>query len=281
MQADLVIWTLNSERYLRQVLKTAESRIPGNVLQKKIMVDGGSADQTVRIGKELGWETYTVPKGIPRQANYALSKVEAPFFCSIEHDLLLGKDWWNRISPYMLRSEVAVAQGIQIPTHPVLAAFDKFLYAKEHRDPNDYGISIDNNLYRTEFIREIGGFPLTCKVAVDRELRDEVEKRGKQWIIDPNVHSLHIRQSLLATLLHDISILSRIRRESELVRTEHVFKVVTVPLQCINILKFTKEPRLVPYLVANRLSRIIIICRRYGEIRRAKMLAAEVEKKES
>ena len=88
---DFVIWTLNSEKHLRQVLNRVIDVVPDNELDKLILVDGGSLDNTQKIGRELGWKVYDSPKGIPIQANIGLSHVTSEFFGSVEHDVLLAK----------------------------------------------------------------------------------------------------------------------------------------------------------------------------------------------
>ena len=122
---DLVIWTYNSERYLRKVLKRAVSVVPDKHLGQLILVDGGSKDRTVKIGRELGWKTYVTRKGIPFQANHALSHVKSRFFGGIEHDVLLSKDWFSLIKHFE-EPYVGVVQGIRFSTHPVLKTYEKF-----------------------------------------------------------------------------------------------------------------------------------------------------------
>ncbi|MGQ9744093.1 MAG: glycosyltransferase family 2 protein, partial [Candidatus Bathycorpusculaceae bacterium] len=187
-EVDLVIWTKNSSATLAMVLKRLEMVVPQKFVGNKIIVDDHSTDNTVEVGKSLGWEVYVNEgKGIPDAANTALKHVTSQFFISIEHDLLLTEEWWRKISCYMADEKVAVAQGIRFSTHPTLAALDEYFQIDCKRPY----VTIDNNLYRTKIIQEVGGFPNSCPVCVDLNLRDMVQKAGFKWIVDPTVISQH------------------------------------------------------------------------------------------
>jgi hypothetical protein len=48
----------------------------------------------------------------------AVSLVSTLIFYSFEHDIILGRDWWQRLSKYMEDPSVAVVQGVRISTNP-------------------------------------------------------------------------------------------------------------------------------------------------------------------
>ena len=270
MVLDLVIWTLNSERHLRRVLNRAVEVVPDSMIGKLIVVDGGSTDRTVKIASDLGWRVYvSKKKGIPFQANLALSHVSSEFFGGFEHDILLADNYMSLLHHFK-NPNVGVAQGIRLPTHPVLHAYDWEIYMYQKRKVEDYGISLDNHIYDTDFMREIGGFPTDCMIAVDRNLRDRVENNNRRWVIDTKVVSDHIRDSLLRTLKHDYALLSGITRKDQLATMGRIGSVLTIPFSALNIMRHTHEPRLFPYLIANKLVRIAVILRRYNLIKQQK-----------
>jgi glycosyltransferase involved in cell wall biosynthesis len=201
MKADVVMWAKNGAKYLPLVLKRIEKVIPQNVINQKIMVDDSSIDETPEIAKKYGWMVYKNPQGgIPSGANEALSHVTAPFFISVEQDVLLARDWWSKISKHMENPKVAVVQGLRIYTHPVLKCLDEYALSKVK--DFTHGYSLDNNLFRTEAIRELGGFPNKCPFCTDAYIRHRVDDSPYLWIVDETVISQHIRTGLRYELKH-------------------------------------------------------------------------------
>jgi len=202
MKVDLCMWTKNGERFLPRVLKRIEEVVPAEVVHKKILVDDHSVDRTVEIAREFNWEVYENPStGIPAGANEALRHVDCPFFVSVEQDVLLAKDWWDKIPPHVLNSEdVACAEGIRVAVHPVLRKLD--LYAYKRLDIPV--VSFDNNFFRTRIIRENGYFPTFCYTCTDSILRRMLLKKGYRWIIDRKVVSEHISRTSVEDYLTHI-----------------------------------------------------------------------------
>lgn len=193
LKLDVCIWTKNSANTLPHTLKRFEQVVPADVIGNKIMVDDHSTDETVEIGERFGWESYSNPgSGVASGANEALRHVQTPFFMSIEHDLLLSKDWWPTVFNHMSDERVAVSQGARLLTDPTLRA----IY--DNRDDH----SIDNNIYWTEVIRQLGGFPSNCPVCTDTWLKRNVESAGYKWIIDREVVSDHVRYGIVQNAVH-------------------------------------------------------------------------------
>ena len=161
-------------------------------------------------------------------------------------------------------------QGIRLSTHPVLYALDLEMYVYHKKPIADVGISLDNNIYVTDFIREVGGFLSKCPIAVDRDLRDRVLAANKRWIIDPTIQSDHIRDSLWATLKHNYNLLCNITREDQLVSLDCGCSVFMIPFSAIRCMKRTREPRVFPYLLANSLVRGAVYVRERYKIKAAK-----------
>src|SRR2546427_8753917 len=149
------MWTLNSARTLEKSLSSIAEAIPENSICHKIMVDGGSKDNTVELGIRFGWEVLRSDSGIWRQANYALNRVDSEFYASFEHDILLANNWLPRVENAVTRENVAVAQGIRLFTGSgTLAAMDRWNF-EDHTRSAPYA-SLDNNLCNTEVIRRVG-----------------------------------------------------------------------------------------------------------------------------
>lgn len=185
---DLVMWTLNSEKYLAQTLNSIKKEIPTKFINRKIMVDGGSLDNTINIAKFFEWEFHKCKKGIPYQANMALEMVDTPIFASFEHDIVLCPDWYMKIINTITPQDVAVSQGIRISMNKTLRAIEKYSMLRDYV----HYTSIDNNLYKTKIIRNLGGFNLNCPVSCDRDLQDKVRANGFKWLINNDIISNHL-----------------------------------------------------------------------------------------
>jgi len=267
MKLDLVMWGRNCLKTLPYCLESIEKGIPHEVVGQKIFVDYHSHDLTPLFAEEYNWHVYQAPeKGIPSAANEGLRHVKSPYFASFESDVILSKEWFDKMVWWMTQPHVAIAQGIRVPTHPTLQKFDKYIYGKQKSKINDYGISIDNNIYDTETLRLLGGFPTSCPIAIDRELRDQVEGCGYKWVIDPSIISYHIRNSLWKTIKHDYYLLKNIKRKEELVTAERAMTTIKTPINALHIFWCTHDPTLIPYLFLHRLVRVLAILERRKEI---------------
>jgi hypothetical protein len=170
------------------------------------MIDDHSTDNTVTIAKEFNWEIYPNPSsGIPSGANEALRHVDCEYFLSLEQDLLLAYNWIERIPKIMRFPKVAVAQGIRYPTNTVLRKMDEYAaYSSRQLGYFSSGShlnrlmrsSLDNTLFKTDIIKEVGGFPRECPICTDVILIKKLQKLGYDWLIDDKVISDHIKPDI-------------------------------------------------------------------------------------
>ena len=189
---DLVMWTCNSAKTLPIVLQRISEVIPKENINRKIITDDHSVDQTVEIAKSFGWEVYK-NKGRSLKANKetALSCVSTPVFASFEHDILLSRDWWDKVSTALMSDpKVAVVQGIRLATDLKIRKLDEYIYAqREYR-------SLDNNLYRTDVVKTFGLDDVHSALSM--------KQAGYSWLILDNVVSDHIRGGVIETVEHDL-----------------------------------------------------------------------------
>lgn len=203
MKIDIVTWTKNGEDFLPQVLGQVEKVIPAESVHRKIVVDDCSEDDTIRIAKEFNWETFQNPgSGISAGANFALSKVDCERFVSIEQDLLLSKEWWQKVPPLLDETNVVIASGIRLPSKPEglrkLQEYTSERYRHEYKHATSFlfGKTLDNTIYKTNFMKNVG-FPKTkVNAGVDTILAKIVSDMGFQWKVDFDVRSEHIRKGL-------------------------------------------------------------------------------------
>jgi len=210
MMIDVVSWVKDGAWVLPKTLKQLENVLPSECVHRKIMVDDYSNDETREIGKDFNWEVYTNPhSGISSGANFALSKVDCPYFMSLEQDLFLSDDWWNKIPRLLDTPNVMVASGIRLPNKPVaLRKLEDYIMTQYQKMGNSeslflYGKTLDNTIYKTELLRKIGGFPkLAISPGVDNVLAIKVNEHGLKWIVDFDVKSSHLRNGLIEELKH-------------------------------------------------------------------------------
>ena len=238
MIADLVMWGKNGAKTLPQVLRRIDEVIPQEFVKNKIFVDDHSSDETVKIAKSFNWKVYENPLwGIAAGANEALRHVESPFFISIEQDLLLAKNWFDIIPKYMDDPKVVVAQGIRKFTNKVLRILDE--YSIQSRLLSKAYYCIDNNIFRTRFFREIEGFPAQDKIGVDVALFNIVQKSKYKWVVDENVISDHIRDSIIQHIRHryrTVMLSETVRRNARQAGLmKHVRLFATSPLRAFQL----------------------------------------------
>jgi glycosyltransferase involved in cell wall biosynthesis len=215
---DLVMWTYNGASTLPVVLKRINEVIPQSIVNKKIISDDHSTDETRKIAESFGWTVTLNPgKGISDNANNALNLVESEFFVSFEQDLLLVRDWWSKIPRVLDDPKVAAASGMRFADKPIGVKRLQFYVAKKYRGEAQLeswlrgremaaftlGKTLDNTIYRTGVMRKLGGFPkLASSTGVDTILAYEIDALGYLWFVDYNVQSVHLRKSLAQELNH-------------------------------------------------------------------------------
>ena len=236
---DLVMWTLNSQKTLSVVLSSIKIAIPDKCVNQKIIVDGNSEDNTREIGESFGWNVInTKDRGIGKQANIALDIVETEIFASFEHDIILNPLWLCSIRGQIEKPNVAVVQGVRVATNSVMRAIEKYSLKRDLR----YS-SIDNNLYRTKIIREIGGYNPNYPVSTDRELQDRVWEAGYKWIVDRTIISDHIKPSFRdsATNVHKLTLLKDYPKDNSTI--ENLAKLLFSPIRGMEIVYDQKCPQ--------------------------------------
>jgi glycosyltransferase involved in cell wall biosynthesis len=217
------MWAKNGAETLPVVLKRLEEVIPKENINQRIFVDDHSEDDSIAIARSFNWKVYENQEGgIASGASIALEHVTTPLFVSVEQDLLLAKNWWTEIPKYMNAPDVAVAKGVRLPTNPVLRSLYEY-------ELNRFGASklagMDNNIYRTRIITQLGGFPTECPICVDLNLKDRIKEAGYKWVTDETVVSDHIRKGVLQETLHKrrMQLMASRRQEASLLRLLMIF----------------------------------------------------------
>jgi glycosyltransferase involved in cell wall biosynthesis len=271
-RVDLVMWTKNGSETLRPVLRRIGQVIPEKNVNSRIIVDDNSTDSTREIAESFGWQVVrNEGTGIGDGANTALKHVASEYFISFEQDLILASDWWDKIPLSLENSHVAVASGIRFANKPIGVRKLQQYVAKKYRGESNmaswlkdrrmsaftYGKTLDNTIYRTDVMENIGGFPkLLVKAGVDATLAYRIKKAGYHWVVNYNVQSTHIRKGLKQELRHQyfygtqlFEIWRKIKTETNqpppLTQFDAMYRFFISPFTGLFVAVKTKEPTIV------------------------------------
>jgi glycosyltransferase involved in cell wall biosynthesis len=204
------MWTKNGARTLPLVLSRIDTVIPRECVNRRILVDDQSTDATREIAESFGWQViFNEGTGVSSGANTALRFATSEFLVSFEQDLILARDWWDRIPVLLEDEKTAVASGVRIAHYPsALKRLQEYTLEGYQRKDMDrpgflHGKTLDNTIYRTKVIRELGGFPsLPASAGVDNFLARKLASAGFRWRVDYTVRSIHLRSGIRDELAH-------------------------------------------------------------------------------
>jgi glycosyltransferase involved in cell wall biosynthesis len=187
------MWVKNGAWCLPPVLHRINQVIPPSQICCKIFIDDGSTDNTGAIGRKYGWKVIrTKGLGVGYAAQIALDHVDRNYFCSFEQDVLLNPQWFSVLYPQIRADpKIAVIQGDRLSTLKPMRILEQWTWRRK-----PFHVSIDNNIYRTDVIRKIGGFPKRRFAGVDTNLHNILVEAGWRWKLERSIVSLHIRKSL-------------------------------------------------------------------------------------
>jgi glycosyltransferase involved in cell wall biosynthesis len=115
-KVDVVMLTRNSERWLSECLKSVYENVPVNRL---IVIDGHSTDRTREIlgkfNKAYGNVKIITQNGSRGEARAkGIREVTTEWFMFVDSDVVLCKDWFEKIRRYAA-SDVGAVWGVDIP----------------------------------------------------------------------------------------------------------------------------------------------------------------------
>ena len=113
---------------------------------------------------------------------------------------------------YLRHPKIVVASGLRFPSYPAeLGKLEEYFAERYQRrargargsDADNYGKTLDNTAYKTDSIRQLGGFPKPpIPAGVDTILNHKINSIRLTWMVDYTVRSAHLREGLRDELKH-------------------------------------------------------------------------------
>lgn len=259
LKFDVFMWTKNGAKSLPAVLKRLDEVIPREHVSSRTIIDDRSTDNTRMIAENYRWTVMENEKGgIPNAANLALDLATTPLFLTFEQDILLSRNWLEKIMVDMSDPKTIVAHGLRLSTVPVMHAVEEYAFLIHDEKPS----TIDNNVFRTQKIREIGGFPNKCPVCTDRLLRNRINfATPYRWVTDRSIISLHLKPSVKYELNHFRESFSKCKCKSDPATgytSKRMFRhFLTSPFRAVHITYKERNPSVTWFYPAHRFTMLL------------------------
>lgn len=183
MKVDVIICTKDRQHLLPKAVEQARTLISAN----NVIVVESSEKPNAELLEKLDVESIFTPNaklGYARQAG--LLKAETEYVVYLDDDLLLERNWFNKIMSNLTDEKVVVASGKTVygwQTDPVIEK----LFAQSKPGPGGAGQCV----MRRKEILAIGGWDKTMHWGEDADLVCRVQRQGLKWIRDWSTKAYH------------------------------------------------------------------------------------------
>jgi glycosyltransferase involved in cell wall biosynthesis len=204
---DVVLITKNSERLLRECLKSIYNNIP---VKELIIVDGYSKDRTIKILKEFK-DKYNNVKILFDNGNRAtarqkgINNVTADWFMFVDSDVVLCSDWYKKAQKY-LQMDVGAVWGIEVWS-TVSDPKTMRLFLTTTRKIFDVRGGTHDTLIRTDAVRDIK-IPVHLHVFEDAYIKDWITKKGYRVVACYTPFCIHYRPHVVWTLRGSLNLIA-------------------------------------------------------------------------
>jgi glycosyltransferase involved in cell wall biosynthesis len=206
-KTDVVILTLNSERMLKKCVESVYTNIPVNRL---IVIDGGSSDQTIPILETFKDKFHNVKiiveKGTRATARQkGIENVESDWFIFVDSDVILSKNWYKKAFQYV-NPKVGAVWGIEVwSTIKNVSSLKVFLLSTMKIFAIRGGTH--DTLIRTRLVQDIK-IPGNLHVFEDAYIKDWIIHKGYQVIACYSPFCIHYREPVVWTFQGSINIIT-------------------------------------------------------------------------
>jgi glycosyltransferase involved in cell wall biosynthesis len=207
MDVDIVIITRNSDRVLRECLKSVYANVPVNRL---IVVDGYSTDKTLQIVSEFQEKHGNVlllqDKGTRATARQkGIENVKTEWFLFVDSDAVLCNDWFKKAEKH-LGPGVGAVWGIEVWStirNPVILK----LFLMVTRKIFDLRGGTHDTLIRTDFVKDIK-IPKILHVFEDAYIKDWITQKGYKLVACYDPYCIHFRPASVWTIRGSLNIIA-------------------------------------------------------------------------
>jgi glycosyltransferase involved in cell wall biosynthesis len=223
MSIDVVICAKNRAEVLERVLQQAIREVP---FRELIVIYGSSNDRTKEIAekytKKVFWDG---DKGLGAARNLGMRKASSELVAMIDTDVVLTKDWYERLVKHFEDPKVAAASGITIFGHgfPPLQRLYEYWRWKD-----DHWYQGSNTIFKRDSVLEAGNYDETISGSgEDYDMYKRILAAGYTWVPDRKVIVYH-PMSLSEYLDHLdwwVSGVPYIRELAVQVRTHSLFRI--------------------------------------------------------
>jgi len=108
-----IVTTLNEGDYIKACLKSLKNQTYKN--KEIILVDSNSTDKTVEIAKRYVDKILIKPCIMPVGRNLGAKEAKGDILAFVDADIILSRDWCEKILPYLYDDRVVAAYGDLLP----------------------------------------------------------------------------------------------------------------------------------------------------------------------
>ncbi len=197
----VAIPALNEERYLSACLESlAAGDYPADMLEV-LVLDGGSTDASVEIAESWkdrlpGLRVVENPAKIQAAAlNIALKQAKGDYFVRLDAHSTYRPDYVSTCVAALAEDRAENVGGIQWPVGKTLiqriialtlrSPFSMGPSAHRHSRSAQYAESVYLGAWKTQTLRDLGGFDESLKVAEDYELNIRLRRSDGRVLVDP------------------------------------------------------------------------------------------------
>lgn len=188
-KVDVVVCTYNSEKYLDACLKSINKNIPVNDL---IIVDKFSEDKTQEIAINNNALIYEFNGSLAESRKHSFNLATTPLLVNVDSDVVLCKDWYNKVIKYWNSENIGALYGITIDQHPLQKAYTEAMF--KLKPAASYKVfRLPNCIFKTNVVKDIqfcAGLKYGSVANEDYAIRDWILKKGYKNVIAP-VFSKH------------------------------------------------------------------------------------------
>ena len=169
----VIIPTLNAAAHLPACLAHLYEGVSEGLIREVILADGGSTDDTQKIGREWGARIIDCPKGRGNQLCHAIGQARGAWFFIVHADTRIVGDWPNVLRAHLNASKSAGFGTLRFDSADLgatlTASWANFRSRVFGLPYGDQTLLIERQLYK-----QIGGYakiPLMEDVEIARKLR--------------------------------------------------------------------------------------------------------------